>query len=96
MVGGSEAVPIIDYTALLEQGTHSVGLARQHAGAAGKTSDCQTLVSLTLAREEIPVGVALRPLLPAEWTEDPTRCRAVEEDAASADPPRLAAGERRA
>ena len=77
MVGGPEAVLIIDDTALLKQGKRSVGVARQYAGAAGKTTNCQTLVSLTLARDEIPVGVALRLFLPAEWTDDPERCRAV-------------------
>ena len=77
MVGGPDAVLIIDDTALLKKGTRSVGVARQYAGAAGKLTNCQTLVSLTLARGEVPVGVALRLFLPAEWTEDPARCRAV-------------------
>jgi SRSO17 transposase len=77
LVGGPDAVLIIDDTALLKQGKRSVGVARQYAGAAGKTTNCQTLVSLTLAREEVPVGVALRLFLPAEWTDDPERCLAV-------------------
>jgi SRSO17 transposase len=76
MVGGPEAVLIIDDTALLKQGTHSVGVARQYAGAAGKTTNCQTLVSLTLARGEVPVSVALRLFLPTAWTDDVARCRA--------------------
>lgn len=53
-----------------------MGVARQYAGAAGKTTNCQTLVSLTLARDEVPVGVALRLFLPEEWTDDPERCQA--------------------
>jgi SRSO17 transposase len=77
LVGGPEAVLIIDDTALLKQGKRSVGVARQYAGAAGKTTNCQTLVSLTLARDEVPVGVALRLFLPAEWTDDAARCLAV-------------------
>jgi SRSO17 transposase len=68
MVGGPDAVLIIDDTALLKQGRRSVGVARQYAGAAGKTTNCQTLVSLTLARDEVPVGVALRLFLPEEWS----------------------------
>ena len=76
LVGGPEAVLIIDDTALLKQGTQSVGVARQYAGAAGKTANCQALVSLTLARGEVPVGLALRLFLPAAWTDDPARCRA--------------------
>jgi SRSO17 transposase len=76
MVGGRDAVLIIDDTALLKKGTRSVGVARQYAGAAGKLTNCQTLVSLTLARGEVPVCVALRLFLPAEWTDDAARCRA--------------------
>jgi SRSO17 transposase len=76
MIGGLDAVLIIDDTALLQQGKRSVGVARQYAGAVGKTANCQTIVSLTLARDEVPVCVALRLFLPAEWTDDPARCRA--------------------
>jgi SRSO17 transposase len=75
LVGGPDAVVIVDDTALLKQGRHSVGVARQYAGAVGKTANCQTLVSLTLARGEVPVGVALRLFLPSEWTDDVVRCR---------------------
>lgn len=74
MAGGPDAVLIVDDTALLKQGTHSVGVIRQYAGAAGKKTNCQALVSLTLARGEVPVCVALRLFLPEAWTADPTRC----------------------
>ena len=37
---------------------------------------CQVLVSLTLARGEVPVPVGLRLFLPAAWTDDPGRCDA--------------------
>ena len=89
MVGGRGAVLIVDDTALLKKGARSVGVARQYAGAAGKLTNCQTLVSLTLARGEVPVCVALRLFLPAEWTDDPARCRA-----AGVPEGRLAAGYR--
>jgi SRSO17 transposase len=75
LVGGRDAVLIVDDTALLKQGTHSVGVARQYAGAVGKRANCQTLVSLTLARSEVPVPLALRLFLPGEWTRDPAWCR---------------------
>jgi SRSO17 transposase len=75
LVGGPQAVLIIDDTALPKQGRHSVGVARQYCGALGKTANCQTLVSLTLARGEVPVPLALRLYLPAEWTADRPRCR---------------------
>lgn len=73
MVGGPDAVLIIDDTTLLKQGKHSVGVARQYSGAAGKRANCQALVSLTLAQREVPVCVALRLFLPEEWTADPAR-----------------------
>ena len=65
---------MIDDTALPKQGKHSVGVARQYCGCLGKRANCQVLVSLTLARGEVPVPVGLRLFLPDEWTADPERC----------------------
>jgi SRSO17 transposase len=73
LVGGSAAVLVIDDTALPKKGEHSAGVAPQYASALGKTANCQTLVSLTLARGEVPVPVALRLFLPESWTNDPSR-----------------------
>ena len=39
----------------------------------GKRANCQTLVSLTLARDEVPIAVGLRLFLPESWTYDPLR-----------------------
>lgn len=75
MVGGGNAVLVVDDTALPKKGTHSVGVAAQYASALGKTANCQTLVSLTLARGEVPVMLGLRLFLPESWTSDPTRMR---------------------
>jgi SRSO17 transposase len=72
-VGGSDAVLVIDDTAIPKKGKHSVGVAPQYASALGKTANCQTLVSLTLARGEVPVMLALRLFLPESWTSDPAR-----------------------
>jgi SRSO17 transposase len=77
LVGGPAAVLIIDDTALPKQGRHSVGVARQYCGALGKTANCQTLVSLTLAQGEVPVPLALRLYLPEDWAADPARRRRV-------------------
>src|ERR1051325_11133818 len=71
--GGSDAVLVIDDTAIPKKGAHSVGVAPQYASALGKTANCQTLVSLTLARGEVPVMLALRLFLPESWTDDPER-----------------------
>ena len=75
LVGGSDAVLVIDDTALPKKGKHSVGVAAQYASALGKTANCQTLVSLTLARGEVPVTVALRLFLPESWTSDRARLK---------------------
>jgi SRSO17 transposase len=71
-VGGSDAVLVIDDTAIPKKGPHSVGVAAQYASALGKTANCQTLVSLTLARGEVPVVLALRLFLPESWTRERT------------------------
>lgn len=77
MIGGDEAVLVIDDTALPKKGSHSVGVAPQYASALGKNANSQTLVSLTLARHEVPVVVGLRLFLPDSWTSDPERMRRV-------------------
>ena len=62
-------------TPLPKKGTHSVGVAPQYASALGKNANCQTLVSLTLASDEVPVAVGLRLFLPESWTSDPARLK---------------------
>ena len=73
LAGGSDAVLAIGETTIAKKGKHSVGVAPQHAAALGKTTNCQTLVSLMLARGEVPVAVALRLFLPEIWTRDTVR-----------------------
>jgi SRSO17 transposase len=77
LVGGRDAVLVIDDTALPKKGTHSVGVAAQYASALGKTVNCQTMVSLTLARGEVPVMLALRLFLPESWTSNQARLERV-------------------
>ena len=76
LVGGPDAVLVIDDTALPKKGTLSVGVARQYCGQLGKRASCQALVSLTLAGQEVPLPVGLRLFLPEKWTEDLERCAA--------------------
>src|SRR5712675_1685313 len=73
LVGGSDAVLVIDDTALPKKGSHSVGVAPQYASALGKIANCQTLVSVTLASGEVPVMVGLQLFLPESWTSDAVR-----------------------
>lgn len=73
LLGGPDAHLIIDDTALPKKGTHSVGVAPQYCGALGKKANCQSMVSLTLARDDIPVPIALRLYLPEAWASDVAR-----------------------
>jgi len=73
MVGGNDAWLIIDDTALPKKGERSVGVAPQYASSLGKTANCQSMVSVTLASREVPVMVGLRLFLPESWTNDPER-----------------------
>ena len=75
LVGGKDAVLVIDDTAMPKKGDRSVGVAPQYASTLGKTANCQTLVSLTLARREVPVMIALRLFVPENWTSDPARMK---------------------
>jgi SRSO17 transposase len=73
LVGGANAVLVIDDTGLPKQGKCSVGVARQYCGQLGKRANCQVLVSLTLAQGEVPVPVGLRLYLPEVWCTDAVR-----------------------
>jgi len=75
LIGGTDAVLVVDDTALPKKGKYSVGVASQYASALGKKANCQTLVSLTLARDEVPVVVGLRLFLPESWTSDMARMK---------------------
>ncbi len=64
---------IIDDTGLLKQGTDSVGVARQYTGSAGKITNCQVAVSLSVATERVAMPVDMTLYLPWEWTVDEGR-----------------------
>ena len=75
-VGGEGAVLVVDDSGLPKKGDLSVGVARQYCGELGKVANSQVLVTLTLARGEVPLPVGLRLFLPTAWTDDPERCDA--------------------
>ena len=74
LLGGRDAFLVIDDTALPKKGTLSAGVARQYCGQLGKRANYQSLVSLTLARDEVPVMAGLRLFLPEDWSSDAERC----------------------
>lgn len=59
-----------------EKGKCSVGVAHQYCGQLGKKANCQVLVSVTVARNEVPVSLALQLYLPEQWANDPERRKA--------------------
>jgi SRSO17 transposase len=64
---------IVDDTGFLKQGKHSVGVQRQYTGSAGKITNCQVGVSLSVATrtEHIPIDFEL--YLPKSWANDPAQ-----------------------
>ena len=64
---------IIDDTGFLKQGKHSVGVQRQYTGSAGKTTNCQVAVSLTVATSTAHLPIDFDLYLPTCWTEDAKR-----------------------
>jgi SRSO17 transposase len=64
---------IIDDTGFIKQGKHSVGVQRQYTGSAGKVTNCQLGVSLSIATrsEHFPIDFEL--YLPRCWANDPKR-----------------------
>jgi SRSO17 transposase len=66
---------IIDDTGFLKQGSHSVGVQRQYTGSAGKVTNCQVGISLsvTTPTEHLPIDFEL--YLPECWADDPSRRR---------------------
>ena len=73
MIGGDDAFLVIDDTTLPKKGDRSVGVGPQYAASLGKNANCQTLVTLTLARNEVPIPIGVQLFLPQSWTEDAAR-----------------------
>ena len=77
LLGDPRGVLVVDETGFLKKGTHSVGVARQYCGTAGRIENCQVGVFLGYAS---PLGQALidrRLYLPDAWTADEARRRQV-------------------
>jgi SRSO17 transposase len=66
---------IVDETGWLKQGTHSVGVACQYCGAAGKKANCQVNVQVAVTDGLVAAPVGARLYLPESWAGDRERRR---------------------
>ena len=64
---------ILDDTGMLKQGKHSVGVARQYTGSAGKITNCQVVVTMAVFSSQHTVAVDAQLYLPQNWADDPAR-----------------------
>lgn len=65
--GDDEGIGVVDETSFLKKGTHSVGVARQYLGAAGKLENGQVATVLSYATKGAHVFLDRRLYLPEEW-----------------------------
>lgn len=69
----TDGVLVVDETGFLKKGTHSVGVARQYSGTAGKVENCQIGVVLTYASARGATFLDRRLYLPESWVTDTDR-----------------------
>src|SRR3989449_5788336 len=65
--GDEEGIGVVDETSFLKKGTHSVGVARQYLGAAGKLENGQVATVLSYAAKGAHVFLDRELYLPEEW-----------------------------
>jgi len=72
-LGDPDGVLIVDETGFLKKGGHSVGVARQYSGTAGRIENCQIAVFLSYASRFGHTLIDRRLYLPEGWAEDRER-----------------------
>lgn len=72
-LGDPTGVLILDETGFVKKGTHSVGVARQYSGTAGRVENCQVGVFLGYASPKGHALIDRRLYLPKDWAEDTDR-----------------------
>jgi SRSO17 transposase len=65
--GDEEGIGVVDETSFRKKGTHSVGVARQYLGTAGKLENGQVATVLSYAAKGAHVLLDRRLYLPEEW-----------------------------
>ena len=73
--GQADSCLILDDTGIPKKGEFSVGVARQYCGQVGKVDNCQVAVFAVMSCRDREAPVGLRLYVPAEWIDDPARCR---------------------
>ena len=78
MIGssGRHKALLIDESGFPKQGKKSVGVARQYCGCLGKVDNCQVGVFLAYTNEQHTMLIDKKLYLPAQWVDDPDRCKA--------------------
>jgi SRSO17 transposase len=74
-LGDNDGVLVVDETGFLKKGTHSVGVARQYSGTAGRIENSQVGVFLGYASRYGHALIDRRLYLPRVWAEDDERRR---------------------
>jgi SRSO17 transposase len=77
-LGDPSGVLVVDETGFLKKGEHSVGVARQYSGTAGRIENCQVGVFLGYASRFGQALIDRRLYLPETWARDDARRRRVQ------------------
>ena len=72
-LGDRDGVLVVDETGFLKKGTHSVGVARQYSGTAGRIENCQIGVFVSYASRFGHALVDRQLYLPKAWAQDAAR-----------------------
>jgi len=70
-----EGALVVDETAILKKGVHSVGVGRQYCGMTGQLENCQVGVFLLYASPHGQTFLDRALYLPEDWAADPARRR---------------------
>lgn len=73
-LGDLDGVLVVDETGFVKKGNHSVGVARQYSGTAGRIENCQVGVFLAYASRFGQALIDRRLYVPEAWAKDAARC----------------------
>ena len=72
-LGDGDGVLVVDETGFMKKGEHSVGVARQYSGTAGRIENCQIGVFLAYASRFGQALIDRRLYLPEAWAQDESK-----------------------